>query len=418
MKKNCVSRVLILIVFILSVIFSGCSESVLDSNTSKINLSGKILSQLNIPVSNAIVKAGDKTTVTSSSGDFSFQDITTPYDLRIIDTTYKKGFIFKNLSRADLNIMFSYLRQDQPITGINITIPHGIFTSGGKAIFTDGNQISYYNDIDSNGSSIVTYPGNNSSITGKVILIFFTKNNSGNIISYDRYGEKDNITINSGVTKNVDFTLNDLQLDPGEVTVSGNFSGFQNNSSFKFFYLSFGKRKSSGYSTNLHFSDIYTENFNLVLPTNLPSDYTPLIYANDFNSNGFIVQQFALPKSGTGIILSPPSESPTLINPPDNATGIDTTTLFEWTTGTGNGIYSIVITNPTNTEEYRIYTNSTSTTLADLNSIGLVNFSNRIFSWSCEKNGSVNSLDEYLDPAGNNLGYFKALTSTRVFSTK
>jgi hypothetical protein len=419
MKKNCVSIALFSIVLVFSVIISSCSNSGTEPESTKINISGKVSAQLNIPVSNAIVKVNDKVTTTSINGDFSLNDITTPYDLKIIDTTNKRGFIFKGLSRSTFNIILPYLPQTQNGTDVIISYPSGIFTSGGKAIFTDGNQMSYYKNLDSNSTYLTTYPGNSTSITGKIILIFYTKDNSGNIISYDRYGEKDGITINAGVTKNVDFSLNDLQLNPGEVTVSGSFSGLQGFSTNKYFYLNFGKRHNSNFLNYMWFIEFQEDIFNIVLPTNLPSDYTPLIFVIGQGTypNGSIWEQFTLPKSGTGINLSL-HDWPTLINPSNNATNIDSTTLFEWTTGTGNGIYSIDITDPVSKVEYRIYTNIASTTLSDLYSLGLGNISNRTFEWYCEKSGSVSSLDEYLDPERNNLGYFKATTTSRSFNTK
>lgn len=421
MKKNCVSKALFLAVFVFSTMFLSCGDSGTESLSTKIDITGKISGLLNIPVSNAIIKIGDKTTLTSSNGDFFLQDVTTPYDLRIMDSTLnnKEKFIFKGLSRTNLNFRLPYIPKEYNSTNLYISFPPEVFTSGGKAIFTDGNQISFYGNIeDSNSTCISTYIGNNLSITGKVILIFYTKDNFNNIVSYDRYGEKDNVTINSGITKNVDFTLNDLQLNPEESTVSGSFSGLPGYDNYKFFHLTFGKKYSSGFSLNLSFSEIAGENFSLVIPTNLPSDFTPLIYINKISSNGNIAQQFVLPKSGTGIILNVP-QLPALINPPDNAVNVDTTTLFEWTTGSENGIYCIYVSDPSNTyEEYRIYTNSTSTTLADLSRLDLVYFSNRTFFWSCTKYGNVNSLDELLDPARNNLAYFNVSTSSRTFKTK
>lgn len=419
MKKNCVSKALFLAIFVLSVLLSGCSDSSIEPLISKINISGKLSGLLNIPVSGAIVKAGNLSTLTSSSGDFSLQGVSIPYDLRIIDTINKKGFIFKNLTRANFNISLPYMPQNHSITGLNISFPSGIFMSGGKAIFTDGNQFSFYSNIESDVVGITTYPGNNSSITGKVILIFYTKDISGNIISYDRYGVKDSVIINAGITKNVDFSLDDLQFNPGEISVSGNISGLQNYNSYKFFYLTFGKRYSSAYSNELLFSVIQDDYFSLVLPSNLPSDYTPIIYANGISTSGNISQQFVLPKGGTGINLKIP-ELPSLLNPPDNATDVDTTTQFNWTTGSDNGIYGVFVSdpNPNNTFSYSIYTNSTSTTLTDLYSLGLENLSNRTFNWYCVKYGSVNSLDEQLDPMRNNLAYFGASTSTRKFRTK
>ncbi|MFA5404752.1 MAG: hypothetical protein WC358_07440 [Ignavibacteria bacterium] len=415
MKRNCGSIALFLVLFVFSVIISSCEDSGTESLSTRINISGKISASLNFPVSNVIVKVEDKVTTTSADGEFSLSDVTTPYDLKIIDTSRKAGYIYKGLSRTDLDISLYYIPQNNSAANINLTYPASLSNFDGKAIFTDGNQKSYYGNL----PFISVVMGNNTTITGKVILIFFTRDNDSNIISYDRYGEKDNITISAGGTTNVDFTLNDLQLNPGEVTVSGNISGQQGLSTSKFYCLSFGKRYTSGYISNLSFSQIQDDTFNLVLPTNLPSDFTPLIflYAQGTYPNSQISEQFILPKGGTGINLSL-HNWPSLINPTDNATNIDASTLFEWASGSGNGIYGITITNPANTVTYTIYTNLTSITLADINSFGLGNINNKVFSWSCEKYGSVSSLNEYLDPERNNIGYYRATTSTRTFSTK
>lgn len=53
MKKNCVSKALILAVFALSALLSGCGDSSIESLSNKniIDISGKLSALLNIPVS-------------------------------------------------------------------------------------------------------------------------------------------------------------------------------------------------------------------------------------------------------------------------------------------------------------------------------------------------------------------------------
>jgi len=415
MKRDCVSIALFFVVFVFSVIISSCSDGGIEPESAKIDISGKISALFNIPVSNVVVKVNEKITTTSAYGDFSLKDVTIPYDLIIIDSINKAGCIYKGLSRTNLDISLSYISQSYSNANINITYPIDLSNFDGKAIFTDGNQRSYYGDL----SNISINIGNNTTLKGKVILIFFTRDNSNNITSYERYGEKDSITVTAGGTTNVNFTANDLQLNPGEITISGNFSDLQGLNNYKFFTLSFGKRKSTGYSNLVLFSEIQGNNFNLVLPTNLPTDYTPLIYINVQGTypKGILSEQFVLPKGGTGINLSI-SDFPSQINPPENAINVDTTTLFEWTSGTGNGIYYLVIHDETQLITYTINTNSMNTSLEGLYSLGLGNISNQTFSWYCGKYGNVSSLDEYLDPERNNIGYYSATTSTRMCRTK
>jgi|WetSurMetagenome_2_1015567.scaffolds.fasta_scaffold21059_3 hypothetical protein len=418
MKRDCVSIALFFVVFIFSVIISSCSDGGIEPESAKINISGKISALFNIPVSNVVVKVNEKVTTTSAYGDFSLKDVTIPYDLIIIDSINKAGYIYKGLSRTNLDIFLSYITQSYGTANIHITYPANLPDLEGKAIFIDGNQRSFYSSS-STLSSIPVYMENNTSLNGKVIMIFYTIDSFNGITSYEKYGEKNNITVTAGGNTNVDFTLDDLKLNPGEVTVSGSFSGLQGLNSLKFFYLSFEKRITSGFAYDLLFSIIQGNNFNLVLPTNLPSDYTPLIYIRSQGTypNANITDQFVLPIGGTGINLNLP-DYPSLVYPPDNAINIDTTTLFEWTSGTGNGIYCITFWDSAQSITYSIFTNSLNTTLSNLNSIGFGNISNRTFRWNCEKHGSVSSLDEYLDPERNNLGYYNATTSTRMCKTK
>jgi hypothetical protein len=411
MKRNCVSVVIFLLC---TYIFSGCGNSGVDSNSETVNISGTAFYMLNIPAANLIVKVNDKSTTTSNYGKFVLNDIKTPYDIMFIDTINKIGFSYKGINNKEIEVTLPLMKNDNVSSSINITYPSSLSSLEGKAIFVDENQRDYYS-TGINKFQIDVSMNPNTSLKGKLIVLLFTRDNSGNIISYERYGEKDNITLNAGSSTNVNFDISELQLNPGETNVSGSFAGYTGINTTKYFTIAFGKRNSSRFLSELIYNEITGNDFNLVLPANLPSEFTPRILLLSFDLN--ITESYSLPKTGSGINLGA-HDIPTLINPVDNAINIDTNTLFEWSSGSSNGIYKIEFTDLSANKTFYIYTKSLNTTLQGLNSLGFGNLSSNIFKWRCEKIGNSNSMDDYLNPTLNNIEYYKTDSPYRNFTIK
>lgn len=412
------SAVITASVLIFLISFYACkSNSIIPISTIK-DITGKVYGLYGYPQKDITIRIGNKTSITSTDGSFYIDNVQTPYDLYLKDSVKKKGYVYQGLSSDNISIPIipSYPSPNSQAI-INVNYPPGLFQSDGKLIFTDEDYINKYSSAGSNGGNITLYVTPGTPITGKVIVLLYTKNN-GNITSYDRFGMKDSITVTAGETLNLNFTENDLSYNPVDKTVSYNLipaSGY--TASYRFLFLHFGTRQTLLYASTLEYERINNDNFSIVIPEQLPQSFTPIFFAYAQNSAGVSCQEKFFLSGISGNLQM--NSAPQLIYPPDNFQNADTNTIFSFDKyNTEPGIISVVIRETPGDTTYQILTTSDNVTLQGLSSFGFGSLNNKTFNWDCEKLGEYQSVDEYLSPALNVKKQFLSNTVSRTFTTK
>lgn len=404
------------IIFIFSL--NGCDKDLIVPVSTVKNITGKIYGIYGYPQKDLTVRIGNNTAVTSIDGSFYIANVEIPYDLYIKDSARSKGYVYKGLNSD--NISIPIVPSDNPSTSqasIQVNYPSGMFQSAGKLIFTDEDYINSYSDAGPNGGSINLYVTSGTPIQGKVIVLLYTKS-AGNIISYDRFGFKDSITVTAGGNVTVNFSDTELSYNPNEKTLSYNlipFSGY--TASYRFPFLHFGTRQTLLYASTIEFEIINSDNFTIVIPEQLPISFTPIFFAYAQNSSGVRCQEKFFLSGISGNLQM--NAAPQLIYPPDNFQNADTNTIFSVDKyNTEPGIVSIVFNESSSNTTYQILTAFDNVTLQGLSSFGFGSLSNKTFNWFCEKLGEYQSVDEYLSPALNVKKQFHSNTVSRSFTTK
>jgi hypothetical protein len=195
------------------------------------------------------------------------------------------------------------------------------------------------------------------------------------------------------------FTKDDMISIPANTNVSGTIAS-NINSADQRFYLEFSlKRRYEDVDEKWDSDEHFTGNtFDFNIPTGLPVNFYPVVEIDmtGTGGNGFHFPQrnFVLPSAG-GVFQLKVEDRPVLISPPDKATGIDTNTVFSFSSGLNNGIYRIEIDNG---YTYDLYTTQTSFDLKFLNKCG-IDLSNKYLSWTVYCRGyNSGGLDYYLNP--------------------
>ena len=74
---------------------------------SVVTVSGKVISQNGQAVAGVpVLVAGKVSTNTDANGNFSIANVTTPYDINVVDATNKQALVYKGLNRTDPTLVF------------------------------------------------------------------------------------------------------------------------------------------------------------------------------------------------------------------------------------------------------------------------------------------------------------------------
>ena len=250
MSRKICSTVIVASIFIFLFSLNGCDKDlIVPTNTFK-NITGKVYGIFGYPQKDLIVRIGNNTVVTSIDGSFYIANVEIPYDLYLKDSAHNKGYVYKDLTSD--NISIPIVPSDIPsAANIQINYPPGMYQSAGKLIFTDEDYINSYSEAGPNGGLIRIYVTPGIPIRGKVIVLLYTKS-ARNIISYDRFGFKDSITVTAGGNVTVNFSDTELSYNPNEKTLSYNLIPFSvYTASYRFPFLHFGTRQTLLYASTI-----------------------------------------------------------------------------------------------------------------------------------------------------------------------
>ena len=384
-------------------------------------INGKIYNQLHEAMPNITVKIDEQSTVTSSDGNFILNNINIPYDLILFDSLKNSGYYFKGLilPNPEINVISTsfYPRKCK----LNVSIPSIINVSSGKLIFTDTNEINEYKEINSNNTIFTLNLPDGKPITGKLIALLYTRDASGHIVSYDRFGLKDNITISEGISLNINFLTSDLNLKPGKIYVDGTTS-YVSSPTNRYFYINFGKKTYQDFSGDMVFDKFDNPYYYFYIPKNIPLKYSTLFYMSGTEmistQAGLVSRQFIVPEGASRYFLKV-EDPPLLSNPDDHATGVDENTFFNINSTQYVGAYNIMLCDSTTRFVYYYFTSQKSFDLKWLKKIHNIDLSKRNLMWQVESLTLPNyNLDDYLNPNFNNLNNCDNYSMVSYFSTK
>jgi len=371
LRKNILRGILYLCISIIVFQINGCNQSnpIQPESGNVIPLvSGNIANIWGEVRAGVKVSTDSATTFTDAQGNFTFTNVSSPYNLYIVDTVSKGSYLLSELTNPEFRF-FLKLTPSSSFTNqckLTLTLSNNAVLQDVKTkfIFTDGNYLNAYSGA--TGLSESVRLRNFSSVTGTVHLIGYKVDQNGNIMSYENYGNKP-ATLTTGGDVIVNFDSTDIAFNPSENTISGNYTNTTNNSDLGLMTFNFSEYDTPNYASIISFgSFINNSSFNYVVPDNIPGNLKVRMY---YHTSGLQSKRWTVINPGTsGITLEMPTTA-TIIEPGPGAV-VTTSTNFKFTEVSGNGFYSIRIYNAEN--EYRFLTSKTEFTLNDfamLNSI-------------------------------------------------
>jgi hypothetical protein len=386
----------IITILLLSLVFFGCKK---DSGTSPfvpITVNGFVKDYRGNPVSGATVLIPGKATVTTTaSGTFSIADVTTPYDISVIFSSYKTAMVYRGLNKPDPKLLYmDYL----PATSFSGTISGTVPVVTGKSTivcFVDG-SISYSATMDTTTGAYSITPnwyGTTDSLVGNLFILRYGVDASGLPIEYDAYGTK-TLTLKNGATLTAqNFSAPDL-VNPSESNISGTIvrpSDYIVSS--RSLYLRFN----NAYIALGSESSPSSDNFAYTVPS--IQEITFAVYARASKTSGSSFMYSVLMKhdivaNSTGVSV-PLYAPPSLTIPLNNSTNIDTLTQFTWSQGDGAGV-NLMRVFPTSGSypSYYIFTTGTVEKIPSFSAQALGLPANTAYKWMIYRYYPLTSIDD------------------------
>lgn len=376
----------------------GCENDNPVNDESKIT--GTIYDFKDLPVPGVIVNAQNRQPfyLTQTNGKFTFENITSPYDINLDDI-----YLFKNLNAKNLNLR-TIFSPPSNLKSLFLKIPDILNSSQGgvfKFISNDPNYSNYRKIFapDTESAIVIEYPLNASSIEGKIIFLSYTYDPNGLIKSYDHYGEK-KLTLTNNLTDTVVFSESELEFDPPECEVSINVENNESGYSNSIFSIRFNDYN---YNSIISLVDINTDKNHNVIKFIQPSI---LNYPFDIEvqTTQHIGKEYGNQKlvhinncSNGSVIFSDPI---TLDYPQNKQSGINRETNLIYDLGSPGGVYEITLQNSSNLY-LKIYTDEKSVNVGDLIDNGFRIFPYIEIFWSVNKFSGYSSIDQFVSqPAG------------------
>jgi hypothetical protein len=395
-------RIAILLTIFLPLLFVlSCSEdspSEPNQTNQTITVSGFVKDSDGEPVAGVpVIIKGKAPVTTNANGAFTVSSVSKPYEARVIFSTDQAAIVYQGLTRSDPTLIYLGVSSNYKIATITGSVPPAagkvtkvFFTSGTMAWSTEADEVT--------GSYIlsVDWKGTFNSVSGTLRVLRWTQGISGIPTLYDAYGIKENITISDGGNfPNNNFAVTDL-TDPPEQNISGSI--VRPSTSYVLSYRALnlflgGAMIYLGHEWGPGLSD----NFSYVVPSIAGATFGVEASASlnaTPTSRYTMYSKIGITGGSSGITVNLAS-APQLNIPANNGSGIDTTTQFLWTMGSGGGICLLLIS-PTfiNGPTYYIFTASSSSSIPNLAPQGLGLPSNVSYTWQVSQVFPVSSIND------------------------
>ena len=345
---------------------------------------------------------GKPSTNSDAGGNFSIANVTTPYDISVVDAANKEALVYKGLTRTDPTLLFFGSSPGTGHTGsISGKISGGEFTPNQPA--TDVTNVAFAS-AETNGSTSTVANGQFGAInlswygptatTGSLYAIQFTAGAGGLPVAsgYKGYGVRSGIAVNDGSTLTNQFdTLQSVTTNQftGTVTVPSGYT-----LGFKAVYA----RVSQSAVIDL-FAEINANASMSYYAPGIPGATLMLeAYATKAGGGTAVFWKTGLATAATGVsitLVAPPEVS----LPVNAATGVDTTVTFSWTAMTG-GVHLVVFEGAGSTPTYFVLTSGTSATIPNMKPFGLGLPASTSYSWFVYGFGPFGSVDAAAGSAG------------------
>jgi hypothetical protein len=415
MKVKSIFALTALLLFV--VLFNSCEDStvrVLNSST----VSGTVRGILNLPLDNVKITIKDVSVSTSLDGKFTLPNVSMPCDIYLKDSIRKYEVLYKNVSTNNLMINLPIMWEITSLINYNLIVHHPALPPEQKGIILfmdDEKDIVGTGEIPGSNLSFMAKPG--LSFKGKVFFLTYTKDNFQHINDYKYFAMKSDVSITTGNANEITFTQSDL-LNVEEDSLSFVLNLPQGtSSSYAAYMLNFFNRKMSGFVQSMSLDTYSANNISLLMPNNLPVDFTPVLYLSSVNTNGIANQMKIIPKTGTNVQINLPS-SPAVISPEDNAMNVDLSTVFSFQKQPISNVLIFSIMDTVTGISYNLCTNENNITLSLLSPMLTGLASNRRYNYSIEQVGvGSNNVGEFLRD-GREIQYNSAKCNLRRFTSK
>ncbi len=394
---------IVLTAFLFLIVVVGCDEdspSEPNGNGSQTITVGGFVKDLDgEPVAGVpVIIKGKAPVTTDANGGFAVSNVSKPYEARVIFSTDQAAIVYQGLTRSDPTLIYVGVTSNSKSATISGSVPPAagkvtrvFFISGTMSWSTTADQVTGLYTLG------INWKGSANSVSGDLQALRWTQNTSGMPVEYDAYGFEDNLTVSAGGTfPNNNFIAADL-TDPAEQNISGSIirplSSYVLNS--KALRLYFGNAEISlGYESGVNLSD----NFSYVVPSitgaTFGVDVNATLNATPTDRHTYYGKR-GITGGSSGITINLAS-SPQLNIPAHNGSGIDTTTQFLWTKGSGGGICLLYIS-PTmfgTGPSFWIFTATNTASIPNLAPQGLGLPSNISYRWSVAQVFPVASIDD------------------------
>ncbi|OJT20182.1 hypothetical protein BO221_33955 [Archangium sp. Cb G35] len=400
-----------------------------------ITVSGKVLTGDGQPIEGAsiLIPGNDRQAVAlDSTGSFSIEGVTAPYDVIVVQRALRSATVYKGLSRRDLTLPL--ITDAEETDGSKATLEGTV--TGGSTPYNDdvptnvefvsangsaGTQVdpagTYSTEVSWNGSS---------SITGSLFAIQLESSSPFlPPTGYLGYGRRDNVTLTAGTTSSaIDVAMNSVTsarlagtitapngyevagigvgLMPDQNTHLDLFRAFDTSSPFDYVVPEIAQSTLS--------MEVMAISGDLSAPENAAIS---ILYKKGLTagtSNAALVLQEA----------SRPGQ------PADGATAVTRTTEFSWTAFTG-GIHMVQFEEKepaagTSPYTVSVFTSGTQTTLPDLSTVDMGLPASTRFTWRVQGFAPVASMNALSDlslsnPALGTTDFALGTSEERTFTT-
>lgn len=381
---------------------SGCSDDdpvTPPSGPSTVN--GRVTDLIGGGINGVTVIIGDQTAVTAVDGSFTIGNVTTPYTAKILLASgpNQVGIVYEGVSTTTPTFFGTGMNSSPSTAKLTVSIPALGPNQQAQIFFADDTHLNYSNTITSpeTSDSLRIYWNGSGNLTGKIVVLVYTFA-GGQIVTYDKYGEKLNYVLTNGSTVSESFTNAELSTNPGETTVSGTIippGGYTTPKAN--ILIKFAPNGSAASGARMD-NEILSAAYTFVVPTGLPSSFTIGIEGRSSGTLGENNQKLITVNAGTSGNNVNLIASGNLSSPTNGATNIDTNTNFTFNSSSG-GVTLIAFSSPG--RSFIVITGSTSGSakIPSFSAYGLGLGSNINYSWGVTRFPTLSSVDAFVSAA-------------------
>jgi hypothetical protein len=383
---------------------------------------GRVINTFGQGIANFRLVIDGKGVTTATDGTFRVPGVAPVYDLIAVDPVNNVGFLVQGLSRRDLRLPLS-----RPSVSVRMAPVSGTLVGGGNYPLAMGEGMSLFflgarrlaqgqlgAGQAAGGAYMLTARWSDDPSVSGTLRVLRWMSIGGLPAMYTGYAERE-LTVTDGVSAGmVNLTLAPVGTATlaGTVTVPAGFVLRTRLAAIKF---------GTGLDTSFLSEDMpASPSFSYRVPSGLPNTSFTVV-AEAINAT----LQDALTSASVGA-LQPGANfavelraSPGLVTPAADATGVDTSTTFEWAPVAGT-LQQLIVFAPAPAPTFVVWTTASRARLPDLAAFGVPMPRNAAYQWAVRVMGPYASVDDgyALDvPVAPSPSTFTVETATRKLTT-